>query len=73
MPQETSTRKSARSESPDIFSSVNRALSKIPLLFFPSTSTLEISTANANGVTVTADSAHALGSDLARALRKFLE
>ena len=37
------------------------------------TSTLEISYANANGTTVTADSARALGRDLARALRKFLE
>jgi len=36
-------------------------------------STLEISYANANGTTVTADSARALGRDLARALRKFLE
>ncbi len=35
--------------------------------------TLEISYANANGTTVTADSARALGRDLARALRRFLE
>jgi hypothetical protein len=37
------------------------------------TTTLEISYANANGKTVTADSARAFGRDLARALRKFLE
>jgi hypothetical protein len=35
--------------------------------------TIEISYANANGTTVTAESARALGRDLARAIRKFLE
>jgi len=35
--------------------------------------TIEISYANANGKTVTAESARALGRDLARAIRKFLE
>jgi hypothetical protein len=35
--------------------------------------TLEVSYANANGTTVTADSARALGHDLARSIRKLLE
>lgn len=39
----------------------------------PATTTLEVSYANANGAVVTADSARALGRDLARALRRFLE
>jgi hypothetical protein len=39
----------------------------------PTTTTLEVSYANANGTTVTADSARALGRDLARAIRKLLE
>ncbi|MBV8880983.1 MAG: hypothetical protein JO332_13520 [Planctomycetaceae bacterium] len=39
----------------------------------PVATTLEVSYANANGTVVTADSARALGRDLARALRKFLE
>jgi len=39
----------------------------------PATTTLEVSYANANGATVTADSARALGHDLARAIRKLLE
>ena len=37
------------------------------------TTTLEISYANANGKTVTADGARTLGRDLARSLRKLLE
>ncbi len=36
-------------------------------------STLEVSYANANGTTVTADGARRLGRDLARALRRYLE
>ncbi len=36
-------------------------------------STIEISYANANGTTVTADGARRLGRDLARAIRRFLE
>ncbi len=39
----------------------------------PAATTLEVSYANANGGTVTAESARALGRDLARAIRKFLE
>jgi len=39
----------------------------------PTTVTLEVSYANANGTTVTADSARALGRDLARAIRMLLE
>jgi hypothetical protein len=39
----------------------------------PTTVTLEVSYANANGATVTADSARALGHDLAHAIRKLLE
>lgn len=39
----------------------------------PATTTLEVSYANANGTTVTAESARALGRDLARSLKKFLE
>lgn len=39
----------------------------------PTTVTLEVSYANANGATVTADSARALGHDLAQAIRKLLE
>ena len=39
----------------------------------PISTTLEVSYANANGATVTADSARALGRDLARAIRKLLE
>ena len=39
----------------------------------PFATTLEVSYANANGTTVTADSARAFGRDLARALRKFLD
>jgi hypothetical protein len=39
----------------------------------PATTTLEISYANSNGSTITADSARTFGRDLARAIRKFLE
>ncbi len=39
----------------------------------PTTTTLEVSYANANDTTVTADSARALGRDLAHAIRKLLE
>jgi hypothetical protein len=39
----------------------------------PATTTLEVSYANSNGVTITADSARALGRNLARAIRKLLE
>jgi hypothetical protein len=39
----------------------------------PTATTLEVSYANANGGTVIADSARALGRDLARAIRKLLE
>jgi predicted deacylase len=39
----------------------------------PTTVTLEVSYANANGATVTAASARALGHDLAHAIRKLLE
>jgi hypothetical protein len=36
-------------------------------------STIEISYANANGTTVTAEGARRFGRDLARAIRRFLE
>jgi hypothetical protein len=39
----------------------------------PAGTTLEVSYANSNGVTITAASARALGRDLARAIRKLLE
>jgi len=39
----------------------------------PAGTTLEVSYANSNGVTITAATARSLGRDLARAIRKLLE